>query len=129
MSEMFLRKINDIASFDCDEIHYYCYLYNSLRENMPDRRRGKTLKRKYKVADDTSLASLSWMSFLEHEKTKRALSIYLSDKIKLEFKDITFFLSVDGFTYNNKGFYERFNHEEADTMIIRQRIFSKYKFK
>ena len=65
MSEVFLRKIKDIASFDCVEIHiiFDSYLYNSLKVNTRDRRRGKTLKRKYKVADETSLVGVSWKSF------------------------------------------------------------------
>ena len=122
LAKLFLERTRK-SSEGYNEVHvlFDRYLDHSLKKQTRKLRRGGTLKKQYKIEDKTNLKGVPWASFLSHEKTKHALTVYfLADKVKHAFQgEKNSFVTANGITQSDVGFVEVKNHEEADTLIIR----------
>ena len=113
LANLFLDKIRNLVKNGDDEVHilFDQYTKNSLKKNTRDQRRGSTIKKEYKVEDNTNLKNIPCKYFLSHENTKHELTLYLAKKVRADFFGLfNFFVSAGGITYSNEGFVDKHLH-------------------
>ncbi len=126
LSECFNDRVLSLTrGFEHIILVFDTYKQDSLKSTTRVKRRHGKAPVQYQVKDDTSIKHITMSRFLSHDQTKADLTDYLAEKTLEYNRDSTkvVVVSASGRTSSNRSLqFEADNHEEADTLMIKQAI-------
>lgn len=126
LSECFNDRVLSLTrGFEHVILVFDTYKQDSLKSTTRAKRRHGKAPVQYQVKDDTSIKHITMSRFLSHDQTKADFADYLAEKTLEYNRDSTkvVVVSASGRTSSNRSLqFEANNHEEADTLMIKQAI-------